>query len=47
MSHFDIIIITTTLFVFSTVGVYVVVKYINLHTKPPVNSLRRRSGDIE
>jgi hypothetical protein len=47
MSHTDIIIIIGTLFISSTVGVYVVVKYINLHTRPPINSLIRSSRDIE
>jgi len=47
MSHSDIIIITATLFVTSTAGVYVAVRYTNLLTRPPVNTLTRRSGDIE
>jgi len=47
MSHSDIIIITVTLFVTSTAGVYVAVRYTNLLTRPPVNTLTRRSGDIE
>jgi hypothetical protein len=47
MSHFDIIIITVTLFISSTAGVYVAVRYTNLLTRPPVNTLTRRSGDIE
>jgi hypothetical protein len=47
MSHSDIIIIITiTLFVSSTVGVYAGVRYIHLHSRPPINTLRRR-GDIE
>jgi hypothetical protein len=47
MSHTDIIIITGICFISSTVGVYAVLKYINLHTRPPINSLIRSSGDIE
>jgi hypothetical protein len=47
MSHTDIIIITGTLLLSSTVGIYAVLKYIKLHTRPPVNSLIRSSRDIE
>lgn len=47
MSHTDIILITVTLFVTFTIGGYALVKYINIHTRPPVNSLRRTTGDIE
>jgi hypothetical protein len=47
MSHTDIIIITGTLLLSSTVGIYAVLKYINLHTRPPVNSLIRSTRDIE
>jgi hypothetical protein len=46
MSHSDIIIIVATLAFSSTVGVYATIRYINLHTRPPVNTLVR-SGDIE
>lgn len=46
MSHFDIIIITGTLFISSTVGVYAAIRCINQHTTPSVNALSRR-GDIE
>jgi hypothetical protein len=46
MSHTDIIIITVTVFISSTAGLYAVLKYINQHTRPPVNTLTRR-GDIE
>lgn len=46
MSHSDIIIITGTLLFSSTVGVYAIIRYIKLHTIPPVNRLTR-SGDIE
>jgi len=45
MSHTDIIWIVVTLTFTSTVGVYAAIRYINLHTRPPVNSLVR-SGDI-
>jgi hypothetical protein len=47
MTHFDIIIITGTLFITSTLGVYAGLRYINHHTTPPINTLTRRSGDIE
>jgi hypothetical protein len=47
MSHTDIIIITGTLFISSTIGIYAVLIYINLHTRPPINSLIRSSRDIE
>jgi hypothetical protein len=47
MSHSDIIIIiTVSLFITSTVGVYTAIRYINLNTRPPVNTLIS-SGDIE
>jgi len=46
MSHSDIIIITSTLLFASTFGVYAVIRVINRHTRPPVNTLVR-SGDIE
>jgi len=46
MSHSDIIIIVATLTFSSTVGVYAAIRYINLHTRPPVNSLLR-SREIE
>jgi hypothetical protein len=46
MSHLDIIIITSTLLFASSLGVYAVIRVINLHTRPPVNTLVR-SGDIE
>lgn len=46
MSHTDIIWIVVTLSFSSTVGVYAAIRYINLHTRPPVNTLVR-SGDIE
>jgi hypothetical protein len=47
MSHLDIIIITGTLFISSTIGVYAALRYINQHTNPAMNTLTRRSGDIE
>jgi hypothetical protein len=47
MTHFDIIIITGTLFITSTIGVYAALRYINHHTTPAINTLTRRSGDIE
>lgn len=46
MSHTDIIWIVVTLTFSSTVGVYAAIRYTNLHTRPPVNTLVR-SGDIE
>jgi hypothetical protein len=46
MSHQDIIIILITATFASTVGIYATIRYINLHTRPPVNTLVR-SGDIE
>jgi hypothetical protein len=46
MSHSDIIIITGTLFFFSTVGVYALIRVIKQHSRPPVNTLER-SGDIQ
>jgi hypothetical protein len=47
-SHSDIIIIiTVTLFISSTIGVYAALKYINVHTNPPMNTLLRSRGDIE
>jgi hypothetical protein len=46
MSHLDIIIITGTLFISSTLGVYAALRYINHHTNPAMNTLTRR-GDIE
>jgi hypothetical protein len=46
MSHSDIIIIVVTLTISSTLGVYAVVRYINLHTRPPVNTLVR-PGDFQ
>ena len=48
MTHSDIIIIiTATLFISSTIGVYAALKYINVHTNPPMNTLLRSRGDIE
>jgi hypothetical protein len=47
MSHTDVIIITVTLFTISTVGIFAGLRYINLHTRPPVNTLLRSRGDIE
>jgi hypothetical protein len=47
MSHLDIIIITGTILISSTLGVYAVLRCINQHTNPPINTLSRRSGDIE
>jgi hypothetical protein len=47
MSHFDIIIITGAVFISSTLGLYAALKYINLCTRPPVNTLIRSSRDIE
>jgi hypothetical protein len=47
MTHSDVIIITASLFITSAVGAYGALKYINLHTRPPVNTLRRTTGDIE
>lgn len=47
MTHTDVIIITLTLFTISTVGIFAGLKYINLHTRPPVNTLLRSRGDIE
>jgi hypothetical protein len=47
MTHLDIIIITGTLFISSTLGVYAALRYINQHTNPAMNTLTRRSGDIE
>src|ERR1700751_1608641 len=44
MSHSDIIIITVTLFISSTLGVYATIRVINQHTRPPVNSLERPRG---
>lgn len=46
MSHTDIIWIVGTLTFASTVGVYAAIRYIKLHTRPPVNTLVR-SGDLE
>jgi hypothetical protein len=46
MSQTEIIWIVVTVAFSSTVGVYAVVRYINLHTRPPVNTLVR-PGDIE
>lgn len=46
MTHTDIIWIVVTLTFSSTVGVYAAIRYTNLHTRPPVNTLQR-SGDIE
>jgi hypothetical protein len=46
MSHQDIIIILATFTFASTVGVFAAIRYINLHTRRPVNTLVR-SGDIE
>jgi hypothetical protein len=46
MSEKDIIIIVATLTFASTVGVYAAIRYIKLHTRPPMNTLVR-SGDIE
>jgi hypothetical protein len=46
MSHSDIIIITGTLFFSATVGVYALIRVINKHTRPPVNTLERQ-GDIQ
>jgi hypothetical protein len=46
MTHTDIIWIVVTLGLSSTLGVYAAIRYINLHTRPPVNTLVR-SGDIE
>jgi hypothetical protein len=46
MSHSDIIIISVTLFISSTLGVYSAIRVIKQHTRPPVNTLIRR-GDIE
>ena len=47
MTHSEIIIITLSLFIGSTFGVYRAIRYINLHTRPPINTLTRSSGDIE
>lgn len=47
MSNSELIIISITLVISSALGVYGVVRCINLHTRPPVNSLTRRFGDIE
>jgi len=46
MSHSDIIIIVVTLTFSTTFGVYALIRVINQHTRPPVNTLVR-SGDIE
>jgi len=46
MTHSDIIIIVVTATFASTFGVYAAIRYINLHTRPPVNTLVRL-GDIE
>src|SRR5258708_21660444 len=46
MSHTDVIIITVTLFISSTLGVYALVRVINQHVTPPVNRLQR-PRDIE
>jgi hypothetical protein len=46
MSHSDIIWIIVTATFSSTVGVYAAVRYIKLHTRPPVNTLVR-SGDLQ
>jgi len=46
MSHTEIIWLVVTLSFTSTVGVYATIRYIKLHTTPPVNTLVR-SGDIE
>ena len=46
MSHTDIIWIVGTLTFASTVGVFAAIRYIKLHTRPPVNTLVR-SGDLE
>jgi len=47
MSHLDVILIIVTVSISSTLGVYLVWRCINQHTNPPINSLTRRSGDIE
>jgi len=46
MSHTDIIWIVGTLTFASSVGVFAAIRYIKLHTRPPVNTLVR-SGDLE
>ena len=46
MSHTDIIILVITFSISSTLGVYALIRCINQHTRPPVNTLVR-SGDIE
>ena len=46
MSHLDVIIITVSFFLTSTVGVYSAIRYINQHANPPTSVLSRR-GDIE
>jgi hypothetical protein len=46
MTNSNIIIITVTLSVVSTLGVFAAIRVINQYTRPPVNSLVR-SGDIE
>jgi hypothetical protein len=47
MTQTDIIIITVGLFTASTLGVYATLRYINQHTRPPLNTLLRSRGDIE
>lgn len=48
MNHSDvIIIITVSLFITSIAGMYGTLKYIKLHTNPPMNTLIRTRGDIE
>jgi hypothetical protein len=46
MSHLDVIIISVSLILTSTLGVYAVIRCVNQHTNPPMNALARR-GDIE
>ena len=46
MLNSNIIIITATVTVCSTLGVYVIIRKVIQYTRPPVNTLTR-SGDIE
>jgi len=46
MSHTEIIIILSTASFASTFGVYALIRYIKIHTRPPITTLQR-SGDIE
>jgi hypothetical protein len=47
MSQGETILIVVTVTICSTLGVYVAVRVINQWTTPTVNTLVRRSGDIE